>query len=571
MRYLKRYKLFESNGDTLDTIEDMLLDLYDEGYKIRKSVKIGDNFYSWTKHSYTGESFEDLENGKDILFDGEFDQLQVNIIKNKDEYERLKSSMVNKLRQYAVNFDMLQIALDRSNNFNEFLLHYKSVFYRKLIVDDYQDKRDVVELAKVHPFASLTETSIFHKIPKKFFNGLGIKLDKESDEAYIEEIHTDTKKLVVGLYTYDGISGDIRNYGDVDRTGNRSIHGNEFLRYDISDLSGEFKSYLVNLLKLDIKKDIDKYKKIYEISLPLKGMTILDIDSIKDRLLEIIDYSESKGYDITLNFRNSERPFNKEILTQPGHEKHGFTYQNVNIIIHRNTVYETYKLFESNDSWDDIWDDVLFGYKIDTHVKQILSNPGWGRKDPSEEYWDIELVYQLSDDVYIDVIKLKDVNHLNYYLRSGNSFNYINQYDDNHTHLFKFTPYLGLSHYQVMMKICNYLLPYYQKKPSNESIEDIKECFIEIEDMASKTESDWGYCTHDEFGFFPAFRFSDKLCLCLFYLIDKEIVFDDVKKEFEDVKSRLELHDIHPSRAEIKEDGNWFHDQKYRCVIQISF
>jgi len=218
------------------------------------------------------------------------------------------------------------------------------------------------------------------------------------------------------------------------------------------------------------------------------------------------------------------------------------------------------KKFEGR--FDDYWDRVGIGNKIHGQVKEILSNDGWERKEPSKEHWDIELVYKLSDDVYIDVIKLKSSDNLNYYLRRYNSFYYINQYDTNGTELFK---YSRLSNYETMMKICNYLLPYYQKRPSSDMIDDIKECFIEIEDISYRTTIDWGYWD-DEYCFFPAFRFSDKLCLGIFYDINKGITLDKVKEEFLDTKSRLEIYDIHPSRAEIVQDVHG-----HRFIIKISF
>lgn len=70
MRYLKTYRLFESKDEVLNTIEDMLFELSDDGYLIRKSVKLKDDFYSWTTNTYSENLFEDPDTGEKFHFDG---------------------------------------------------------------------------------------------------------------------------------------------------------------------------------------------------------------------------------------------------------------------------------------------------------------------------------------------------------------------------------------------------------------------------------------------------------------------------------------------------------------------
>lgn len=158
----------------------MLFDLYDNGYNVRKSVELGDYFYSWSTQTYSEKKFEDPETGEEFDFDGVFDQLQVTITSN------IKSR----------------------------------------------------------------------------------KWDKWDNKT------------------------------------------STILR---------------------------------------RGKKPIDVDSIKDFLLQLSDYSKSQGYDITLYFGNTSVPFTKEIL-QPGVSQLGYTYEvikmwdpeYITIVIHRNTVYEKY-------------------------------------------------------------------------------------------------------------------------------------------------------------------------------------------------------------------------------------
>lgn len=182
MKYLIKYKLFESKDEVLNTIEDMLFDLYDNGYNVRKSVELLEQgyFYSWSTQTYSEKTFEDPETGEEFHFDGVFDQLQVTITSN------IKS------RKW-----------DKWDNKNSTILR--------------------------------------------------------------------------------------------------------------------------------------------------RGKKPIDVDSIKDFLLQLSDYSKSQGYDITLYFGNTSLPFTEEIL-QPGVSQLGYTYEvikmwdpeYITIVIHRNTVYEKY-------------------------------------------------------------------------------------------------------------------------------------------------------------------------------------------------------------------------------------
>jgi hypothetical protein len=61
---------------------------------------------------------------------------------------------------------------------------------------------------------SLTETEpLWFKVPDDVVNELGIELYNRSDEAYVVEIHFDTKEILIQLYTYEFQNGLV-TYGD---------------------------------------------------------------------------------------------------------------------------------------------------------------------------------------------------------------------------------------------------------------------------------------------------------------------------------------------------------------------
>ena len=203
-------------------------------------------------------------------------------------------------------------------------------------------------------------------------------------------------------------------------------------------------------------------------------------------------------------------------------------------------------------------------------VDEILSHDGWEIvSDKKHEHWDLELRYKLSNKVSIQIVKLEGYENLNYYLETESSFNFVSTYGANCTSLYSehVSPYRDLSEYDRMMKICKYLLPFYEKEPSDEFKDNIRECFIEIEDELSKPEIDWGYSDNknSDFGYFPAYRFTDRLGLFLIYdYRGNEDKIDSIKKEFNYIKDRLNDYDIHESRVSLIDDD-------WRIIIKIDF
>ena len=61
----------------------------------------------------------------------------------------------------------------------------------------------------------ITETEFLgYKVPNRIIDELGIELYFPDDEAYVEEIHFDTKKVLIGLYTYDNMTNELIPYSN---------------------------------------------------------------------------------------------------------------------------------------------------------------------------------------------------------------------------------------------------------------------------------------------------------------------------------------------------------------------
>jgi hypothetical protein len=200
-------------------------------------------------------------------------------------------------------------------------------------------------------------------------------------------------------------------------------------------------------------------------------------------------------------------------------------------------------------------------------VNEIMSHPGWEISKPEGEDWTIQLTYNIIDDINIEVVRFKErvgreYNPFYYYLNKNGSWQFMGSYSDHFSALFSkdHPSYSHLSDYDRMMKVCEYNLVYYTKKPDEDLMEDIRDCFVDISDELSEDSVVlWGFCSDTESGFFPATKFSDELSLCIGYENDGPINYeltDKIKEIFEESKERLEMFDIDPSRARIREyDG----------------
>jgi len=211
--------------------------------------------------------------------------------------------------------------------------------------------------------------------------------------------------------------------------------------------------------------------------------------------------------------------------------------------------------------------------KKPNYINEILSNKGWKKVEPTDrDHWLTQLEYQLTDDVKIIVLDLDaSGRELPYYMSNSEIFNYISSYSDNYTQLFSEYDiiYKNMSHYERMMRICKYLLPFYEKEPNSNLIENIRDCFISIEDEYEiEVETKWGFCDikNNEFGFFPAFRFSDSLCLSFIYNHYGKLNYDDVLELIEEGIDRVvDIYDIHRTYIYVYNDEDW------RIIITIKF
>lgn len=134
------------------------------------------------------------------------------------------------------------------------------------------------------------------------------------------------------------------------------------------------------------------------------------------------------------------------------------------------------------------------------YIQEILSNRDWKKVEPPDsDNWLVQLEYQLTDSVKIVVLNLNHISgsssDLPYYMMKKGHFNYISSYSDNYTQLFSEydTIYNNMSNYERMMRICNYLLPFYEKEPDDNLKENIRDCFISIEDESGiEVDINWG-------------------------------------------------------------------------------
>lgn len=185
----------------------------------------------------------------------------------------------------------------------------------------------------------------------------------------------------------------------------------------------------------------------------------------------------------------------------------------------------------------------------------------WEQINPPTHNFVEEYRYQYYNGIYISLLRLKESEHLNYYLNNGDTFYYIGQLGEKFTMLFSYEK----DDYKRMMLECEYVLPFFDKKPSDSLIEDIKECFLEIDDLVEvEPKSEWGYNNSEEYGFFPPFRREDRLALSLIYMCNGAIEQDKLLEEFELVKDRLRIYNITEDRVSIKNE-NW------RIIIEILF
>ena len=90
---------------------------------------------------------------------------------------------------------------------------------------------------------SLSDTNVWYRLPDNILNELGIELYNPDDEAYVVEIHFDTRNVLIQLYTevYD----ELEPYWDV-----REIPGNvkDTFTIPLSEIPRSLKSLIFRRL-----------------------------------------------------------------------------------------------------------------------------------------------------------------------------------------------------------------------------------------------------------------------------------------------------------------------------------
>jgi hypothetical protein len=92
----------------------------------------------------------------------------------------------------------------------------------------------------------VTETDpLWYKVPNRIIDELGIELYFPDDEAYVVEIHFDTRNVLIGLYTHDDMTNEIMPYSD-----SHLIPGNfeEYYQIPLDELPLKFKTFIFRRL-----------------------------------------------------------------------------------------------------------------------------------------------------------------------------------------------------------------------------------------------------------------------------------------------------------------------------------
>ncbi len=140
----------------------------------------------------------------------------------------------------------------------------------------------------------------------------------------------------------------------------------------------------------------------------------------------------------------------------------------------------------------------------------------------------------------------------------------------------------SLDAYDRLMKLCNYYLPFFAKRPNSDKVKELVSCFIEVEDILVhenfwKFETRWGYKVNTsdgyDYGRFPSLRFSDKLGFFIIYSSNSKKptakMFKEIKKEFEEGKNRLDFYKIDYKSVNLVTDMQYF--SPYQFIIEIFF
>jgi hypothetical protein len=221
-----------------------------------------------------------------------------------------------------------------------------------------------------------------------------------------------------------------------------------------------------------------------------------------------------------------------------------------------------------------IYTNMIQNFNIYKIKSEILAKEGWIEKNPENIRHLFNLSYKLNDKVSIELIQDKKEKII-----KGDFIIYLK--DNNQNLLYKIGYYLTPTNelyrtetdpYKRMFKICNYLLPYFNNKPSDDLINVIIDIFINISDLTEdKPMVKWGYHINDKYGFFPAFNNKCKLGLFLSYKFTNNKIIPDLIKEFKNSKYRLQIVNINSNKCSY--DFEYFNENSINdsFIVKIYF
>jgi hypothetical protein len=167
---------------------------------------------------------------------------------------------------------------------------------------------------------------------------------------------------------------------------------------------------------------------------------------------------------------------------------------------------------------------------MDENEIEFLLNNGWKEIFPTSlPNFRKEFKYKLTDNIYIllaDVEKYGG-NVWEYYMTSDSDpeIRWVNFYKNSGQYYEVRFKINKKSDYEKMIIHCESLIPFYEKIPSKELIEEIKDSFIDIFDIYEDNSIYWGYNNGHRDCTFPSIRLSDELALNLkFYYSDLNII-----------------------------------------------
>jgi hypothetical protein len=131
-------------------------------------------------------------------------------------------------------------------------------------------------------------------------------------------------------------------------------------------------------------------------------------------------------------------------------------------------------------------------------MRERLISKGWYDVDYSRKDWTFSMQYDLGDNIYLTILNiypeeddfsfpiytheyLDEVNRWRYLINTNHKFNGIKLFSNIESDIDR------------VIKLGEYIKPYFLNKPSKEDYQNIKDIFSDLDDILGKPEIDWGY------------------------------------------------------------------------------